>query len=411
MSGGVENTPKLRFPEFSGEWSETELGALVDFMSGATPSKQNPDYWGSDVPWVSAKDLKTHKISSSQDMLSIFGAENTRLAETGDILVLVRGMTLMKDVPIGLVQRPLAFNQDIKALRAKTEIDSSFLSILLVSEKEELKKLVNTANHGTGRLDTESLKDFLTCYPTGKEQQKIAAFLGAVDAKIGQLTRKKALLEDYKKGSMQQLFTQKLRFKDDQGNDFPDWEEKKLRDVFDEVKQKVGNQVLPTFSISAGIGWVSQVEKFGRDISGQQNEKYTSLAEGEFSYNKGNSKAYKYGCVYPNDTGEKIAVPNVFISFRRKTHDTSIGFFAKLFENHFLDQGLRTLISSGARMDGLLNVNKDDFFTLKVPYPHPDEQQKIADFLSAIDAKISLVADELSGAQDFKKGLLQQMFV
>ena len=232
-----------------------------------------------------------------------------------------------------------------------------------------------------------------------------------VDDKLAALTSKRDLLGEYKRGLMQKLFSQELRFAKPNGQPFPDWEEKRLGEVFEEVTEKVGTQKLPTFSISAGKGWVSQKEKFGKDISGQQNEKYTALNVGDFSYNKGNSKTYKFGCIYPNNTGQKIGVPNVFISFRTIESDTSILFFAKLFEGHYLDRGLRTLISSGARMDGLLNVNKGEFYKLFVPFPHPDEQKKIADALSALDDKISAVADQITTMQDFKKGLLQQMFV
>ena len=89
----------------------------------------------------------------------------------------------------------------------------------------------------------------------------------------------------------------------------------------------------------------------------------------------------------------------------------SVGFFAKLFEGHYLDKGLRKLISSGARMDGLLNVNKKDFFDLQVPYPNENEQKKIASFLSAIDAKIQNTSSQIEQMETFKKGLLQQMFV
>ena len=106
-----------------------------------------------------------------------------------------------------------------------------------------------------------------------------------------------------------------------------------------------------------------------------------------------------------------ISVPNVFISFRFKNTDHSHLYYAKLFESHFLDRGLRRIISSSARMDGLLNVNKKSFFNLKIPVPSPPEQQKIAEFLVSIDAKIAFASKELTLAQNFKKGLLQKMFI
>ena len=132
-----------------------------------------------------------------------------------------------------------------------------------------------------------------------------------------------------------------------------EWEEKKLGEIFNEVNEKVGNRNIDTYSITAGKGFVSQKEKFGKDISGSQNTNYTLLSTNEFSYNKGNSKTYNYGCVYLNNIGKEIAVPNVFISFSLTDKTMNPKFFEQKFKGHYLDKQLRKIISSGARMDGL----------------------------------------------------------
>ena len=149
-------------------WTPTELGALADFTSGGTPSKQNDDFWGGTFPWVSAKDLKKHVIDSAELGLTDAGKGEANTAPVGAVLILVRGMTLLKDVPIGYVAKPVAFNQDIKALIAKGHVDPKFLAYLLVSLKRPLMTLVNTANHGTGRLDTNLLKAFPSSCPRSK---------------------------------------------------------------------------------------------------------------------------------------------------------------------------------------------------------------------------------------------------
>lgn len=206
------------------------------------------------------------------------------------------------------------------------------------------------------------------------------------------------LLTRYYKGCMQGLFSRELRFKDNEKNQFPEWEKRSLRDLFVEVREKVGDRPLDTYSITAGVGFVSQKEKFGKDISGNQNPNYTALKPGQFSYNKGNSKTYKYGCIYLNNAGFEISVPNVFISFRLRSEKNCAEYFAKLFESHALDRGLRRIISSGARMDGLLNVNKEYFFDLEILVPHPKEQVKIANFLTAMSNKIALLSEESNGS-------------
>mgnify|MGYP002653970169 CR=1 FL=1 len=127
-------------------------------------------------------------------------------------------------------------------------------------------------------FDTEIYK------PCLEEQTKIAEFLSAVDDKISQLSRQLELLNQYKKGVMQKIFSQEIRFKNDNGEDFGEWEEVKCSDIFIEIKDKVGNKNIETYSITAGKGFVSQSEKFGRDISGRQNENYIVLDDNDFSY-------------------------------------------------------------------------------------------------------------------------------
>jgi len=189
------------------------------------------------------------------------------------------------------------------------------------------------------------------------------------------------------------------------------WIENSLSQLFEEISNKIGEKKIETYSITAGKGFVSQKKKFGKDISGTQNKNYTHLLPGDFSYNKGNSKSYKYGCVYLNNFDFDIAVPNVFISFRSKANDISNDFFQQLFMAHKLDRGLRRIISSTARMDGLLNVNKNNFFKLKVTYPKLiEEQEEISEFLIQVDKWIENQKKQAFSLTEYKKGVVQKLF-
>lgn len=241
------------------------------------------------------------------------------------------------------------------------------------------------------------------------KQTLIANTFSSVDEKINLLTKKKEALETYKKGLMQKIFSQELRFKRDDGTDYPEWEENEIGQIFKEIRDKVGDSVVETFSITAGKGFVSQAEKFGRDISGSQNPNYIRLKPNQYSYNKGNSKTFKYGCVYRNLIGKDIAVPNVFISLDLLNGDYR--YFDTLFESHFLDRHLRRIISSSARMDGLLNIPKRDFFLIPLPVPCLEEQAKIGQTMHQLDKSIGVIERQLQNVISLKKGLLQQMFV
>jgi type I restriction enzyme, S subunit len=100
------------------EWKDRRLGDCVQMLSGGTPSKNNDAYWKGDIPWVSAKDLKSFMLHDAQDHITQETAENgTKIAPENSILILVRGMTLHNDIPIGCLTRDMAFNQDVKAIR------------------------------------------------------------------------------------------------------------------------------------------------------------------------------------------------------------------------------------------------------------------------------------------------------
>src|SRR5262245_10945937 len=128
----------------AGEWEETELGDIVDFQSGGTPSKGNAAYWNGAIPWVSAKDMKQLFLDDSEDHVTPEALEDgTRLVPANTVFMLTRGMTLLNDVPICVVRRPMTFNQDVKALRPKGDLRGEYLPYLLLGNKPRLLSMVD----------------------------------------------------------------------------------------------------------------------------------------------------------------------------------------------------------------------------------------------------------------------------
>lgn len=189
-----------------------------------------------------------------------------------------------------------------------------------------------------------------------------------------------------------------------------EWNRNTLEEITGRITEKVGDRQLTTLSISAGVGFVSQEEKFSRDISGKQYSNYIVLKKGEFSYNKGNSKKFPQGCIYELEEYEEAAVPNAFISFRFKNNYVP-DFYKGYFNNNFHGKQLAKFITSGARSDGLLNISPADFFSIILPTPKDKkEQQKIADCLSFLDDLIKAEAKKLEAIKAHKKGLMQKLF-
>lgn len=167
-----------------------------------------------------------------------------------------------------------------------------------------------------------------------------------------------------------------------------DWQVKRLSEVATELTERAGQDKYETVSISAGIGFVNQAEKFGKELSGKQYEKYIVLHQGDFSYNKGNSKTFPQGCIYRLNDRETAAVPNVFESFRIEDQDAD--YYEQLFLSGFLNKQLYSKINRGVRDDGLLNLTGKDFYSCMVPVPPIAEQKKIAEILAYCDKVIEL---------------------
>lgn len=145
---------------------------------------------------------------------------------------------------------------------------------------------------------------------------------------------------------------------------------------------------LPTLTISAANGWMNQKERFSGNIAGKEQKNYTLLHKGELSYNHGNSKLAKYGAVFSLETYKEALVPRVYHSF--KVIDGNPKFIEYYFATKIPDRELAKLVSSGARMDGLLNINFNEFMGINLTVPNKSEQEKISNYFSNLDRLITL---------------------
>jgi len=211
-----DTVPRFRFPEFQNaeEWKLRKLGDLVHFESGGTPFKGNPTFWNGSVPWVSAKDMKQLFLEDTEDHISIAAIdEGARLVPAGTLLVLTRGMTLRKDVPVCVLRREMSFNQDVKALRPKAGENGLFVAFAMLANKPRLLEMVDIAGHGTGKLNTYELEAFEFACPKPAEQKQVAAFLLSLDEMLAVHSQKLKALMIHKRGLLQQLFPSRERSK------------------------------------------------------------------------------------------------------------------------------------------------------------------------------------------------------
>jgi type I restriction enzyme S subunit len=193
-------------------WQPERLGNLGKWLSGGTPSMAKPDYWGGDIPWVSPKDMKRSRLWDTIDRVTAKALGNgTRLAPSHSLLLVVRGMILAHAFPVARAETPLAFNQDIKALVLREDIDSEYLLWWLRSHESMFLGITTESTHGTKRLPTDELHGVEINLPSLPEQRAIAAALNDVDALLGGLDRLIAKKRDLKQAAMQQLLTGQTR--------------------------------------------------------------------------------------------------------------------------------------------------------------------------------------------------------
>lgn len=194
------------------KWTYRPLQTTGRWFSGTTPRMANAAYWSGDIPWVSPKDMKVSRIGDSQDHISQKAvADGAHVLPRGAILIVIRGMILAHSLPVALTERPVAFNQDIKALVTCADVDSRFLLYWLTANAHHLRSLTTESTHGTKRLPTEMLFRVLVACPPKAEQEAIAEALGDADALIESLERLVAKKRQLKQGAMQELLTGRRR--------------------------------------------------------------------------------------------------------------------------------------------------------------------------------------------------------
>lgn len=171
--------------EWPDGWGSTALGEAATWFSGGTPRTQEPSFWNGDIPWITSGSLTEWRLKNSDRRLTSLGVQNgSRMVPAGAVIFVVRGMSLKTEFRIGVADRPLAFGQDCKALRAVDGIDDLYLAYAIKAQTSLILDLVDEAGHGTGKLNTDQIKEVRIGLPSLAEQRAIAGVLGALDEKI-----------------------------------------------------------------------------------------------------------------------------------------------------------------------------------------------------------------------------------
>ena len=237
------------------------------------------------------------------------------------------------------------------------------------------------------------------------EQKKIASILNSVDEVIKITQKQINKLQDLKKSTMYEFFINyiaKTGLKDNRKSF-------SLSNLVSRIRTIENNEVKNILTISSTRGWLEQSERWSKKMAGESLKKYTKLKKGDFSYNRGNSKTFPYGCIFRMNKWDEAVVPNIYHSFEITNTQVDSNYLQQYFWSGALDKQLRKVLTSSARDDGLLNIKADTFFSLNVDLPSLSEQKKVASILTSMDKTIDDKKRKLTQIQFLKISLMQDL--
>ena len=408
--------PKLRFKADDGsefpEWEERRLGDVCDIVGGGTPDTEKSEYWNEDINWFTPSEIGTTKYAvKSSRQISKLGIlkSSAKLLPRGTILLTSRA-TLGE---MAITRQECCTNQGFQSLIIKPGYLNEFIYYCQSVIKKYCKK------HASGSTFLEiGKKEISECklgIPSLPEQRKIAAFLSAIDTHLELLKSELSKWEQFKKGMLQKIFHQEIRFKADDGSEFPEWEEKRLGEegyfyggLSGKGKDDFGhgngrfltymNVYKNPFAKQDIVGYV--------DI--RNTEKQNNVQYGDVLFTQSSETIDEVGLssVYLYDDHPYL---NSFcVGFRfndlRNICPTFIGYCMR-------SNSVRKNIMLMGQGISRINIGTKRLATIRYELPSLPEQQKIADLFSSIDQMIEHAKQEVEYWESYKKGLLQQMFV
>ncbi|DAB39950.1 MAG TPA: restriction endonuclease subunit S [Sulfurovum sp. UBA12169] len=390
------NVPKLRFKEFSGEWEEKRLGS-ISFRS----AKKNKDNQSNEVFTNSAiNGIVSQRDYFDKDIANQNNLEGYYIVNKDDFIYNPR---ISNFAPVGPLNRNHLATGVMSPLYTVFKIKDTIVNLDFIERYFHTTKwhryMNNIANYGA-RSDRMNItnNDFIKMpipLPSKQEQEKIASFLTSVDTKIEQLTKKKALLEQYKKGVMQKIFSQEIRFRDDDGGEFSEWVERKISQIFEITRGNV-----------LAVPMMSQ----------EKNDDFQYPVYSSQTKNNGLTGYYNEylfeDCITWTTDGANAGDANLR---RGKFYCTNVCGVLKSdkgYANQFIAEILNSVTKKHVSYVGNPKLMNNTMGGIKITIPSSiEEQTKIANFLSSLDTKISQIEQQLESTKQFKKALLQQMFV
>ena len=405
------DAPAIRFKGFSDAWEQRKAIDIADYSKGNGYSKGDLTDAGTPIILYGRLYTKYQFAISEVDTFAV-PRNGAVYSQGNEVIVPASGETAEDIARASAVEKSgVLLGGDLNILRPFDFINPLFLA-LAISNGEPQKELAKKAQgKSVVHIHNTDIQEVTIAYPSRTEQDRIVSVFRQLDNLITLHQRKFEKLTNVKKSMLEKMFPQngssypEIRFKG-----FTDpWEQRKLGDVVKEITRNDPESEAPIMMITANNGFIEQSERYAFNNAGESLKKYILLKKGELAYNHGASKLRPYGSCFALTTAENARIPFVYHCFSAENQNAE--FMSIELNGAEIENQLRKIVSSGARMDGLLNISFDEYTSVSVILPGTEEQDRIADFFRHLDNLITLHQRELEKLQNIKKSMLEKMFV
>ena len=386
--------PKLRFSGFNDEWDSDIINNIGEIISGGTPKTDIDEYWNGEINWFTPSELDNHKyIYESYRKITKSGLDNSSAKLLPVNSILISSRATVGEVAINKVESTT--NQDFETIITNENMDYEFIYYSIMNLRKELLRL----SYGSTFLSItkKDLGKINIPFPKISEQRKISSFLSKIDYKIELLEEKYQYYQDFKKYLMQQIFAQKLRFDDN-----CQYETKKVKDFLIESKIEGIDDINKRLTVKLNLKGITVRESKTIEIEGAT--KQFIRKSGQFIYGKQNLHKGAFGIVPKELDGYLTSSDIPSFDFKGEIEP-------KWFYYYFSRKSFYEKLESLSTGTGSKRISPKDFLNIKIIVPEIKEQQRIVCLFAKIDKKIEQIADQISQMNNFKKSLLQQMFV
>lgn len=402
--------PTIRFPDFTGEYEERPLS---DFLSENKEKNRQNLYTKEDVKSVSGDYGVVNQIEFFGKSMAGADVSNYHVVHHNNI---VYTKSPLKANPYGIIKCNTGTDGIVSTLYAvyycNDDVVPEYVDYYFGYDKRVNKYLLPLVNIGAKhdmKVNNQDVISGSVFFPSIDEQKKVVEALNVYDERVKNQLSVIEALETRRKGLLQQIFSQEIRFKADDGSEFPDWEDTMLSDILTERKLKsTGNEEV--YSVSVAKGLVNQIEHLGRCFAAEDTSKYKVVKPGDVVYTKSPTGDFKWGIVKQSMINKDVIVSPLYGIFIPKSYAFGFVLDAYFSSSVRAHNYLITQIRKGAK--NTINITNDVFLEKEISLPTSEEEaRKIQAFVELLDKQIQLEKDKLEAIKQVKKGLLQQMFV